>query len=83
MMSLDEWTTEFTKRLKWLMQERKLNNKELAKKTGVTNVTIGRYVNGKHIPDAYTIIELSKALGCSVSYLIDFGEMVDLKGVKE
>lgn len=43
---------------------------ELAKDTGLTRQTIGNYLNGSRLPDAYNLYLISKALDVSVDYLI-------------
>lgn len=47
-----------------------LKQSELAEKIGVAVVTIGQYERGKREPNIDMIIELSEALGVSVTYLL-------------
>lgn len=46
-----------------------LSKRELAKKTGITEVTIGRYENMKRVPDALAIYKIAECLGISVADL--------------
>lgn len=58
-----------------------LTQKELAEKIGVTQQTIWYYENGQRDMKSSVIIELCKALGCSVSDLLGIPE--DIEGVLE
>ena len=53
-----------------LRKELNLNQKELAKKVGITEASLSRYENNLREPKAEIIARISKALGCSTDYLL-------------
>lgn len=55
--------------LKPILTERGLNNRQLADKTGLTEQTIGRYTNGKRVPNVLDGIKIATALGLSVGQI--------------
>ena len=58
------------------MNYRGISQRELARMTNTPENTLGRYLNGQSIPRADKIVNIAKALDCTVSELIHFGEMV-------
>ena len=50
---------------------------ELCEKIGVSKTTFDLWMNGKHIPKVTDIVNIAKALGCSVGYLIYYGKLVE------
>lgn len=59
-----------SKRLKMALEIRNIQQKEFAKKTGLTAVTVSRYVNGGRQPNANNIIVICKTLGISADWLL-------------
>lgn len=47
-----------------------MNQEELGDMCGVRKQTVSGWENGRNSPDAGKLILLSKALGCSVDYLL-------------
>lgn len=47
----------------------KMNNKDLARLTGISANAIGTYVNGRNDPSLYNATRIAKALGVSLDYL--------------
>lgn len=83
MMSLDDWKAEFARRVESTMRTQGIDTqRELSKRSGISEVSISRYMNGTIVPKITSIIRLSDVLMVTPSYLIDFGEMVDLRGEK-
>lgn len=76
-MSKDEWLDEFGNNLQALMRENDITQRELERKSGVSQSDLSRYVNGRQAPTYKAIINLSYALECDVADLIDFGEMIE------
>lgn len=71
----------FSERLKLAMKHNnKMKQSELAEITGLTEVTISRYVNGQRTPKAHEIVKLAKALNTSCDYLLGVSE--DMNGEK-
>lgn len=55
-------------RIKTAMRERGLNQRLLAQKTGVTEQSISRYINGQRTPNVKVMGKLSIALNASPGY---------------
>lgn len=52
------------------MYNNKLDQNELARRTGLTQATISRYVTGKSVPSGENLILLADALDISIDYLL-------------
>ena len=59
----------FAERLKNILSN-KMTQRELAEKTGLTEVTISRYVNGQRVPKGTEIVKISQAINVSCDYLL-------------
>ena len=75
MVRIERWrrnkTTEiFISRLDQARKEKGLTQRELANRVGVTEVSISRYVNGARVPKGPIVVNIAKALGVSVDYLV-------------
>ena len=75
-MTTNEWSKKFSEAVRERMYDARISQRELAKLSGIAENTLGRYLNGKRIPRADKIIKLATVLNCTVSELIEFGEMV-------
>lgn len=53
-----------------MLKEGILQNR-LAQRTGLTDVTLSRYVNGKRQPTVYALYRISWALGCTMDDLVE------------
>lgn len=60
----------FKERLQILLDEQNLNQKELAKMSGVTEVTISRYMNGFRKPRIEIANKIAQVLGTTTDYLL-------------
>ncbi|VFB17229.1 transcriptional repressor DicA [Urinicoccus massiliensis] len=58
------------KRISFLLDQKNLTQKELAKMANVTEVSIGRYINGKRQPNATALYDIAKALDTTTDYLL-------------
>lgn len=65
------WAERFSKNLKRAIEDSDMSQAEIARKTGLGQGTISRYLTGDRSPKAYHITELSKVLGVSTDDLID------------
>ena len=68
-MSEGEFKRELSYRLRSLMRYRGVTQWGLSKMTGISNVLLSNYVNGKTIPSAYKLDKIAKALDCSMDDL--------------
>lgn len=55
----------FGRRLRMIMRDREINRVQLSEITGISKMSIGRYINGTSLPSGYTIRKFARALNCS------------------
>lgn len=67
----------FGQRLKKVLAERGMMQKELAEKIGVNEMAISRYVHGGRIVSASILIDICKALNVSADYLLGLTEVME------
>ena len=53
-----------------LLEEKDMNQKELAQKTNVSEVTISRYINGTRQPKSDILSKIADVLDVSIDYLL-------------
>jgi len=71
---------KFEERLKKIMNEHELSQKELAKKSNITEASMSKYLSGERTPRVDAIINLSRALEITTDELlleVDSSEIVD------
>ena len=70
-ISRDEgaWRKNFSKRLVIKMKKKGISQDRLSRLSGISTVTLSKYMNGLASPSGYNLERLSRALGCSVSEL--------------
>lgn len=61
---------ELNERLKMLMKEKGLNQKELAKISGITEASMSKYLSGERTPRIDVIVNLANALQVTTDELI-------------
>ena len=69
------------KMIEYLLCERNMTNRELAYRTGVTEVTIGRYIKGMREPNATNLANIAEVLGVTTDYLLGNTQEPKGKGV--
>lgn len=60
----------FSERLVALMREKDINQKELAKKAGITESAMSYYVKGDRVPRSDILTRITKALETTTDYLL-------------
>ena len=60
----------FSERLSLILSRKKLSQKELAVKAGVTESAMSYYVKGERTPRGEVLSRIAKALNCSTDYLL-------------
>ena len=76
-MTEQEWRKEFARRLRRIAYQNKdYNQKELAKASGISEVTISRYYKGLRSPSGDNLVKLAHALDCSIDELVMVDEMI-------
>lgn len=63
----------FSERISLLLSQKKLSQKELAIKAGVTESAMSYYVKGERTPRGEVLSRIAKALNCSTDYLLGNG----------
>lgn len=61
-------------KVKKLMEIQGINQKKLSQKSGITEASVSRYLNGERTARMDIIINFSKALNVNVEYLLDEDE---------
>lgn len=61
--------TQFTARLRYLMEFNNLNQAEFAVKTGLSQSAVSRYLRGKLEPKLKDLITICAVMGCSFDWL--------------
>lgn len=62
--------SKFTMNLKKLMIEREMTAADIARKSGMTQAALSRYINGKRTPNLNSVIKIAKALNVPIELLI-------------
>ena len=62
--------TEIGKRLVFYLDRSGMSQKELARRAGVTEAAVSRYIRGDREPRAITVAAIAKGLGITVNDLI-------------
>ena len=64
----------FAKQIRRRITALNIDQRELARRAGLTEVTVSRYIKGDRKPTYDIVIRLAQSLECEPSYLIDFDE---------
>lgn len=67
----DDWRANFSRRLRSRMHRFAISQEELSDRTGISRVTISKYMNGKASPSGDNIERLVRALHCSYNELMN------------
>lgn len=65
-MTRQEWLDRFGLKLRQLMKEKDITQRELADKLYVSEATVSKYVNGNMMPSVRMVINISYALNVSI-----------------
>ena len=71
-MNEPEWRDYFVMMLKRRMRMKGMTQKELAARSGISQITIHKYVKGQYLPNMFYIHKLADALECDVADLTGF-----------
>lgn len=77
MMSELEWMRIFGEKLRVLIKDAWMTQKELAEAIGVTEATISHYINAERMPSVKAIVNISYEFGIEPTELIDFGDTIE------
>ena len=76
-MTREDWIENFGENLLDILSEKKLKQRDLSEITGIPTSTISDYINGKALPSAVAVLNISYALEVDCNDLIDFGDIVE------
>jgi len=57
-------------RLKYSLEIRHIQQRDFAKRLGITEATMSRYINDQRLPRADTIVDICNELGVSADWLL-------------
>ena len=60
---------EFAERLRIMMKRKYITQEQLAELTGISRITISRYINGTCLPNVLVVRKFAKVLDCSMDEL--------------
>ncbi|NNJ30115.1 helix-turn-helix domain-containing protein [Lacrimispora defluvii] len=64
------------KRILKALEIRKMTQRELAEKTGITEATISRYAQSKRVPKGPEIIKIANSLNCTTDFILGVASLV-------
>jgi len=67
---------DWSEKVKKMMSDRNMNQKELSEKSGITRASICRYLKGKRRPRIDVVVNFAKAFGVEPEILLDEDEKV-------
>ena len=67
---------DWSEKVKRMLADRNINQKELSEKSGITRASISRYLKGNRRPRIDVVINFAKALGVEPEELLDEDEKV-------
>ena len=80
MMSEMEWMDIFAGNLRSLMDEERMSQNELARKTGISKGTISRYLNAQCMPSGNALVNIAHVFkGCEITDLLYFYDSMELR----
>ena len=68
--------------IKELREKRKITQKELSEKIGVSDKTVSKWETGKSMPDSSIMLELCEILGITVNELLS-GEVITMENYEK
>lgn len=65
-ISEEDWIKDFSMTLKHKVSMSGLTQQDLSNATGISKVSISKYMAGKSVPSHYNMLKIARALNCSV-----------------
>lgn len=75
-MTQFEWQNIFADNLSSVLEEKGMNQSQLARDARLSASRISDYINKRAVPSVFAIINMAYALDMSIDELIDFDERV-------
>lgn len=76
MMTERNWMKTFGDNLAYQLREADMTQNELAERTGLTQASISRYVNGTQLPGIRAIVNIANVFDCTTDELINFDDRI-------
>ena len=73
-MQKDEYDKAFGEHLKSLLEEKGMTQAELARRTGLTEASVSRYINGNRTPRIAQAYRMAWTIGIDMNTLIYLGK---------
>ena len=73
-MQKDEYAKAFGEYLKSLLEEKGMTQAELARRTGMTEASVSRYISGQRTPRISQAYEIAEVIGIDMNTLIYLGK---------
>ena len=73
-MQKDEYAKAFGEYLKSLLEEKGMTQAELARRTGITEASVSRYISGQRSPRIMQAYRMAWAIGIDMNTLIYLGK---------
>lgn len=74
----NDWAVLFGVRLRDKLMARRMDQETLSEITGISRVSISKYINGKAVPSLYNVELIARALGCSLEeFRVDFYDEIE------
>ena len=70
-------------KVKQLMQNQSINQKQLSQRSGITEASVSRYLKGERTARIDIIVNFAKALNVSTEYLLSEDEVTELEPYTE
>lgn len=75
MLTDEQITQRFSKQINKRLRALNIDQRELARRIGINESTLSRYMNGHRDPSYRLIFRMAEALDCEPSYLIDIHDI--------
>ena len=67
----DRWKHSFAERIRLQLHAKRMSQRELADRCGLSQPQLSQYIHGTVIPNGHKIWLIAKALGCTMDDLVD------------
>lgn len=80
MMTELEWMKIFAGNLQSLMDEERMSQNELSRRTGISQATISRYLNAQCMPSVNALVSIAHVFrGVTINDILYFYDKVELR----
>lgn len=65
-----EWSVDFGDNLKKIIYANDFSLTEVARRLGITNAMLSRYISGAATPSVYKVCQIADVIGCDINDLV-------------